>query len=132
MPNTLDNISEARELVSQLIDKTLAKKLEWTQGDNATSGELSLFEAGVGTEFTIKVFSLSRYPTGEGYGIEMIEGSGAQVLRVELESSPRYGYSLPGELELAQELTRLHELARRSVFGVDSKVSKAKSLLLSL
>jgi hypothetical protein len=121
MPNTLDNISEARELVSQLIDKTLAKKLEWTQGDKAISGELSLFEAGVGTEFTIKVFSTSRYTTGEGYGIEM-----------ELESSPRYGYSLPGELELAQELTRLHELARRSVFGVDSKVSKAKSLLLSL
>jgi len=133
MPNTLDSITEARELVDQLIDKTLAKKLIWTKAVPPDPYTFDVFGVSLGFEFTFQIYGFDKSSTGagEGYGVRM-STSVTDLLRVELDTKPRFGYSLPGEAELASELARLHELARRSVFGIDTKLNQAKNLLLAL
>ncbi len=139
MPNTLDSINEARELVDQLIEKTRSKKLDWHEGvpGEGVPGDIGSEEAEkaffvtIG-DFNFIIYSFDTYPPEPGFGILTRDQSGAILLHIQLATRPKFGFSLPGELELSVELARLHELARRSVFGIDSKLSRAKSLLLAL
>jgi hypothetical protein len=137
MPNTLDSINETRELVDHLINKTLAKKLDWTLAKREFAqvsypeDPSDVFEVSLGSEFTVQIYSFEKRSTGEGYGVKTRDKD-TDLLRVELDTNPRFGYSLPGEAELASELARLHELARRSVFGIDTKLNQVKNLLMAL
>jgi len=62
----------------------------------------------------------------------MQDGIGAELLHVQVELEPPYGFGSIDEASLAKELPNLYEYARRSALKVDTKVSEARELLLSL
>ena len=124
MTNTQESVNEARALADQLIDKTQSKKLAWIPTSEYPNDFHVTIDGGFG--FTI-------YESmDDGFGISMVDRDGVELLRAEVESNPKYGYSLSGEQALSITLRRLHELARRQVLDVDRKVNEARSLLQRL
>jgi hypothetical protein len=123
MTNTQEGVIEGLDLASRLVEKTESKKLTWTK---TLVG--SAFTASVGSKLHFAVYAT---PDNE-LGLSMQDQDGDEILKVQVEVRPRYGYALRGEESLAASLERLFDLARRSALNVDQKVEYARSLLQSL
>jgi hypothetical protein len=130
MNNSQQSVIEALELVRQLTEKTIEKKIAW----NTAIASPDEFSVTIGNGFRFTVYSLE----GGGIGISMQQAGHpnlmglVDLLRAEVEANPRYGYSVSGEQELFSALATLHELSRRSALDVDKRVAEVRGLLDSL
>jgi hypothetical protein len=123
MTNTQESIIEAIELAQQLIAKTSEQKLTW-------SPQLvpqDAFQSSLGRDFNFSIVK-----TDDGYLFSMRDAENNDLVLVEVESNPRYGYSFANERQLNDILADLYELARRNALKVEDKVLQAKNLLNSL
>jgi len=127
MKNTPYAISESSSLVAKLLARTEEGRIEWCEGGYIHAG-LESFEATL--EGDLKV-SISSDKTGVAFVvlIKNKDGDERRILGVSLEHDPSFGYDLPGESELYESLTQLHELAKRSALKVDQSLANARDFL---
>lgn len=127
MKNTPYAISESTSLVAKLLARTEEGKIEWSEGEYNTAG-LETFDATL--EGNLKI-SISSDDAVVAFDVRLKNefGEERRILKVSLEHDPSFGYDLPGEIELHESLTRLHELARRSALKVDQSLANARDFL---
>jgi hypothetical protein len=126
MKNTPYAISESSSLVAKLLARTEEGKIEWSEGEYNAAG-LETFDATLEGDLRI---SISSDETVVAFDVRLKKGfDERRILNVSLEHDPSFGYDLPGESELYESLTRLHELARRSALKVDQSLANARDFL---
>jgi hypothetical protein len=123
MNNSESSVSEALELAQPLIEKTTSQKLSWTARFDAPDA----FEAAVQGEFRF-IISKAR----DGYEFRMLDKENNDLLDVEIEADPKYGYQSLEDRRLRDVLSELYEKSRRSAYKIDLKVQHARSLLKAL
>jgi hypothetical protein len=111
------------ELVLPLIEKTKSQKLTWGKSLRLTNS----FEASVQEEFK---FIIAK--TGDGYEFMMMDKQEMELLDIEVEANPRYGYETSEDEKLRNVLADLYDRSRRSALNVDRKVEQARSILQAL
>jgi hypothetical protein len=130
MKNTPYAISEASSLVIRLLARTEENKITWIDRSDFFSSPTApeVFEAEL--EGDVKV-SISSDQSAMTFSVALkhMVGGDRLLLSVSLEHDPSFGYDLPGESELHDSLTKLHELARRSALKVDQNLANARDFL---
>jgi hypothetical protein len=130
MKNTPYAISEASDLVFRLIARTEENKIAWSdRTDFFSSPEApETFEADLEGDVKVSISS-DKSTMMFAVALKRMVGGERQLLSVSLEHDPSFGYDLPGESELHDNLVKLHELARRSALKVDENLANARDFL---
>jgi len=130
MRNTPYAISEASDLVAKLVARTEENKISWNDMTELLSSSATpeTFEAELEDRVTVSISSDKSNITF-AVALKRMVGGDRLLLSVSLEHDPSFGYDLPGESELHDNLTMLHELARRSALNVDQNLANARQFL---
>lgn len=130
MKNTPYAISEATSLVVRLLARTEENKIVWSDRSDflLSPADAETFEAELEGKVKVSISS-DRSALTFAVTLKNMVGGDRQLLSVSLEHDPSFGYDLPGESELHDSLTKLHELARRSALKVDQNLANARDFL---
>mgnify|MGYP001339497305 CR=1 FL=1 len=119
--NSRQDLEEAAKLASSLLDRTRDGKIEWTVLDE----DQFVYSTPRGIDFVVS-------GSDNGLGFRMQDQGGHNLISVVTESGREYWEMAEGEAGLAEALTPLYDLARRSALKVDEKVSEISKYLESL
>ena len=124
--NSAETVQESLDLANMLVKKTVERKLEWKVSNEA---DAFLCELGSPSEQEA-VFLIKREEYT--YHFKMTDAQGNDLVEVSVEEDPKYGFNLPTEAALVEQLKVLFEEARRTALQVEQKVDRVMSLLNKL
>jgi hypothetical protein len=124
--NTPYSITESTSLVKILIQKSVEKRIEWTEGE-FDEGKTETYEAALEDGMSAAV---STDKSEIRFALTLTKhGVRRPLLAVALEHDPSFGYDSISESELYRKLVELLELARRSALQIDENLAHAREYL---
>lgn len=117
----MNDIIESVEIVTKLLHKTDAHKLEWREFQTQFEGFTCTLNQNGGASFK---FIISR-GNGERIFLRMVDSGGHEILAVESTPLP----TSADEEQVSDLMESLYESVRRQVFRVDEKLRIASELL---